>query len=288
MVTKKILNLEKRCVNILKKELIMANLKKFKRLCVDTNIIMDLALLYFRGETEFIDTNVAGKGNIFNIKQYAEDIANLQKYIEKHAVEIVLVPQVMYELNYRDKEVDKNGNKVELGKLEIARQKRKELALEYLKIIPEIKIAKILPDREQIFYQYSERLANEYVHSFHIFAPNKQNNLPSDALIMAQVTALGIDFLTRDNHFKRTHYLSDKSRAEKIYMTNNNMGGRTTKLIEISELDYILNNRNGSKVYPKRYFKENVPLVNCEYITYDDYLTSKPAKKAPKAPDFSI
>ena len=266
----------------------MATLKKFKRLCVDTNIIMDLALLYFRGETEFIDTNVAGKGNIFNIKQYAEDIANLQKYIENHAVEIVLVPQVMYELNYRDKEVDKNGNKVELGKLEIARQKRKELALEYLKIIPEIKIAKILPEREQIFYQYSERLANEYVHSFHIFAPNKQNNLPSDALIMAQVTALGIDFLTRDNHFKRTHYLSDKSRAEKIYMTNNNMGGRTTKLIEISELDYILNNRNGSKVYPKRYFKENVPLVNCEYITYDDYLTSKPAKKTPKAPDFSI
>ena len=47
----------------------------------------------------------------------------------------------MYELNFRAKEVDSHGNKIELDKETIARQNLKNLALEYLQRMPKIKIA---------------------------------------------------------------------------------------------------------------------------------------------------
>ena len=42
----------------------MTKVIKFKRLCVDTNVIMGLALLYERGEKEFIDTNLASGSSL--------------------------------------------------------------------------------------------------------------------------------------------------------------------------------------------------------------------------------
>ena len=60
----------------------MAKMNKFKRLCADTNVLIGLALLYQRGQREFIDTNIAGRNSRPALKQYAEELKTLQKYIE--------------------------------------------------------------------------------------------------------------------------------------------------------------------------------------------------------------
>lgn len=254
----------------------MTKVIKFKRLCVDTNVIMGLALIYERGEKEFIDTNLASGSSLSALKQYAEDLKALQKYIDKHRIQIVLTPQVMHELKFREFDVDSKGNAIELKPETRLRQKLKDLTLDYLKKMPNIKIAKISPHRKKIFETFTERLATEYVDTFHIFEKNTMGNLPSDARIMAQVTALGMDFITRDNHFKSKHYLSDYSKADKIAITNNNMGGYKTKVIEITELDSVMTNKGAE---PKKYFKENTPIAECGYFSYEEYLNNKPLEK---------
>lgn len=254
----------------------MAKHLKFKRLSVDTNIIMALGLLYFRGEREFINTNLAGGSTPTAQKQYAEDIETIQKFIDSRRIEVVLTPQVIYELTFREKEVDDKGNPIKLKPDVIANQKIKDLALEYLSLMPKVKIARMLPNREEFFRPYCERLAYEYVHSYHIFGINKKGNLPSDAIIMAQTTALGMDFVTRDNHFKAKHYSSDYSKAEKIAITNHNFGSRKTKVFSVNEVSEILTNSTHG---PKRYFEENTPLFDCIYLNYDEYLADKALQK---------
>lgn len=254
----------------------MTKVIKFKRLCVDTNVIMGLALLYERGEKEFIDTNLTSGSSLTVLKQYAEDLKNLQKRIDNRQVQVVLTPQVMRELKFREFDVDLKGNPIALKPETILRHKLKDLTLEYLQKMPKIKIAKISPQRKQIFDLFTERLATEYVDTFHIFEKNAMGNLPSDARIMAQVTALGMDFVTRDKHFKAKHYLSDYSKADKIAMTNSNMGGYKTKVIEIKELDSVMTNKSAG---PKKYFKENTPIAECTYIPYAEYLQNKPLER---------
>ena len=255
----------------------MAKMNKFKRVCADTNVLIGLALLAERGERTFISANIAGKSNRYANKQYAEDIKALQNFIDAKSIELVLPPQVMYELQYREKEFDENGNKVDLTKEAIALQNLKDLTLEYLKKHPGIKVARILPNRKEQFFKNSEMLANEYVNTYHIFEPNNMGNVPSDATIIAQVTSLGLDFLTRDQHFHSKHYLSSKSKAEKIAISNKNLGNQyPTKILNFQDLQSEFINKTAyGDIRKKKYFNDNTPIANCTYMDYNEYLEDR-------------
>ncbi|MBR2053190.1 MAG: hypothetical protein IKK20_01825 [Clostridia bacterium] len=253
----------------------MAKMNKFKRLCADTNVVIGLALLYEKGERAFINTNIAGRNTRQTLKQYAEDIATLQHYIDKGVVQLVIPPQVMFELRFREKTIDENGNNVELSPETVAREKLKDLTLEYLQKMPTIKVARILPQRKIIFEQFTQRLADEYVNTYRIFERNKMGKTPSDAIIMAQVSALGIDFLSRDQHFHHKHYLAKCSKAEKISIANKNLGGRSTKVIAIDDLESVLHHKTEHGVALQKTFKDNQPIAQCAYMNYDEYLQDK-------------
>ena len=249
----------------------MAKMNRFKRLCADTNVLIGLALLHQRGERVFIDTNIAGRNSRPVLKQYAEELKTLQKYIENHRIQLVIPPQVMFELRFREKPSDES----ELSPETVARQKLKDLTLEYLEKFPQIKIVRILPQRKAIFEQYTERLADEYVNTYRIFERNAMGKTPSDATIMAQTSALGIDFLSRDQHFHKMHYLAKCSRAEKIALANKSLGGRPTKVIDIAELDGIMTTHSEKGLVPKKSFKDNTPIADCAYMSYNEYLEDK-------------
>lgn len=247
---------------------------RFKRLCPDTNIIIALALLYEKGERVFINTNIAGDSTLFRVKQYALDIQNLQKYIDNNKIELIITPQVMHELQFRKATIDENGNKVELDQETILQEKLKDIALEYIPKMPQIKVARILPDRRWNYKEFTEKLADEYVFQ-HIFAKNKNGNTPSDAIIVAQATGLHIDFITRDRHFLKQHVMSSVTNAEKIHLTNKTFGNHPTKVIPFEDLDNIMSKKTDFGVKTKDNFKQNTPICPCAYMPFDEYLEDK-------------
>lgn len=254
----------------------MVKTTSFKKLSVDTNIVIGLALLYLRGEKEFIDTNIASGGNKITIKQYAEDLKYLQHCIDKHHIQVIITPQVMYELNFRAKEVDSHGNKIELEKETIVLQNLKNLALEYLQRMPKIKIAQIPTNQQDKFITFTERLVIEYVDTFKIFLRNLMGNIPSDARIIAQTTALAVDFISRDNHFHNKNPYEKHSKAEKLAMTNKNLGGHPTKVIALCDLESEMTNigtRGG--LIAKKHFEENKSAVKFNLSSYAEYLDNK-------------
>lgn len=255
----------------------MVQTNKYKKLSVDTNIVIGLALLYLRGEKELINNNLAGGGSKIANKQYAEDIKLLQTYVDKRHIQIVLTPQVMYELTYKAKNVDEHGNTTELSKEDLAWQNLKNLALEYLERMPKIKIAKIARHCQAEFNEDTEFLVDEYVNHYHIFEKNKKGNAPSDARIMAQATVLGLDFITRDHHFTSLSPCSKKSRAEKIYMTNCTYSDDTpTKVIPLSELESTMSNiGNHGQLVRKKYFQENNTDIDYSLLSYEEYVNDR-------------
>lgn len=247
---------------------------RFKRLCPDTNVIVDLALLYEKGERVFINVNNTGEKTLFRVKQHALDIQNLQNYLNNNKIELIITPQVMFELQFRTPTVDQNGNKVEIDPKVAHFEKLKDIALEYIPKMPQIKVARILPDRRWNYNEFTEKLADEYVYQ-HIFAKNKNGNTPSDAIIVAQATGLHIDFITRDRHFLKQHVMSSVTNAEKIHLTNISFGNHPTKVIPFEDLDNIMSKKTDFGLKTKDNFNQNVPICQCAYMGYYEYLEDK-------------
>lgn len=252
----------------------MTKTTSYKRLSVDTNIVIGLALLYLRGEKEFIDINLASGGSKNAIKQYAEDLKFLQHSIDKHKIQVVITPQVMYELNYRKQEFDPDGNPTELNKEDIVNNNLKKLSLEYLERMPKVKIAKISVNDRQEFRDRIERLMKAYDYH-HIFERNLKGNSPSDARIIAQTSILGLDFISRDNHFNYLHPYSKCSKAEKLAKTNNREGYKT-KVIALCDLESTMSNissRGG--LIAKKHFEETKSAVEYSLLSYEEYLNDR-------------
>ena len=252
----------------------MVKTTNFKILSVDTNIVIGLAVLYLRGEKEFIDINLASGGSKHAIKQYAEDLKFLQHCIDKHKILVIITPQVMYELNYRKQELDHDGNPVELSKEDIVHHNLKNLSLEYLERMQKVKIVKISAKDRPEFKDRVERLMKAYDNR-HIFERNLKGYSPSDARIFAQTSILGVDFISRDNHFNYLHPHSKCSKAEKLSKTNNKQGYKT-KVIALCDLESTMSNigsRGG--LVAKKHFEAPKSAVEYSLLSYAEYLNDR-------------
>lgn len=248
----------------------MVEYNRFKRLSADTNVIIGLALLSEKGKKGFIDANIAGGGSKFAAAQYAEDLKMLEKFIRSNSVQLVLTPQVLYELEYRKRGTGEKGKTKGITPQVQISQELKDIALRYLEDMPQIKIARVYPHRQAAFDKFTQRLADEYV-MHHIFDKNKNNNAPSDAIIMAQSSMIGMDFVTRDAHFTtKKHVMSDYSKAEKIYLTNQSFG-LDAKVIAFPELEPTMTTRFGASQQAKKRFKTDKSFAKCAFYSLKEY-----------------
>ena len=172
----------------------MANFDNVKRISVDTNILIILAL---KSEQKSYCDVIRRTDPLF-----FDNLNFLEKQVKNGVFELIITPKVLEELVFRvhQEKLDKYTG------ADMSLDAKKDLALKYIEKTTGAKIVQIDSKNQKNFKNLSTKIAKEYCAGGKkaVFQTKNNGAIPNDAVIMAQSAVLGLDLLTCDNHFLKT------------------------------------------------------------------------------------
>ena len=232
----------------------MAKLSNVKRVSVDTNILIIIAL----------KNKNNSYGNIIKRTDplFFDNLNFLEKQVRAGVFELVITPKVMEELIFRvhQEKLDKyTGGDMSLDE-------KKDLALKYIEKTNGVKIVQLDGNIQKDFKNLSNRIAKEYCAGGKkaVFQTKNNGAIPNDAVIMAQSAVLGLDRLTCANHFLKTDEVAKINNPKNIKTINKKFLQTTATAMSFESLRAITEKSSNKmkKLFPEHSQKFQYTLIN--------------------------